>query len=119
FVDALEALITPVYGISYGNLTKALSLAHPRLFPMLDSYVRRFLRGSRRDDPDWDRRDNLAFYLDRFRELMLYTGESLEQLSQPDLFLYSPVEVLDRLLWIGGWGASFYFGAAANGSPQV
>lgn len=84
---------------------------------MLDRYVRQFLRGRYSTaEPDYESRGTLASYLLRFRLLLQSQAAQIDAIASPNGFSYSPCEKLDRLLWIAGWGATFY---SENGAGNL
>lgn len=111
---AIEKIVADVVGVGDATLSKALALAYPGLFPMLDSYVERALWGGYVNDTDNDENHYLGWYLRRFRRLLAYCAPVLRAVRSPSDLQYSNTEKLDRLLWLGIFGAAFY--AAQEGT---
>ncbi|MES4792168.1 MAG: hypothetical protein C4321_03590 [Chloroflexota bacterium] len=109
FVKGINELVLGpqrVPRIGYAKLFKTFSLVTNTT--MLDSWVRVALDGWSGDRPPRKQADRLAYYLSRFRILLQALGTQLDAIDPPDGFPYTRTDKLDRLLWLGWWGASFW-----------
>jgi hypothetical protein len=105
-IDAIEDLVASTRYVGYAKLFKTISLSANQ--SMLDRWIRQGLRGSNSSDADWAQQGTLSFWLTRFRVLLSELGSQLAEIAAPSGFQYSPTDKLDRLLWLGHWGAQYW-----------